>query len=90
MSIHIRPEGRLSKCIVYGTDYLRHLSCVTGFADKELLLDCTDRTFLLQPENSPAIIERTLAYRMAADQSLDTRRCESLHGMHASETPPAR
>jgi hypothetical protein len=70
----------------------RHSSCVTGYADKELLLDCTDRTFLLQPENSPAIIERTLAYRIAADQSLDTRRCEHLPGMqflrHHRRTEP--
>ena len=47
---------------------------VAGFADKELLLDCTDRTFLLQPADSPAIVERSLANRIAAGQALLTHR----------------
>ena len=47
---------------------------VPGFADKELLLDCTDCTFLLQPADSPAIVERSLANRIASGQALLTHR----------------
>ena len=53
---------------------VRQLDHIAGFADKELLLDCTDRTFLLQPADSPAIIERSLANRIASGQALLTHR----------------
>ena len=53
---------------------LRCTSVVVGYKDKALLLDCTQASFVLQPADSPPVIERILAYSVDAGSSLETNR----------------
>lgn len=50
-------------------------TCVmVGYKDKALLLDCSQASFVLQPADSPPVIERTLAYSVDAGSSVETYR----------------
>lgn len=47
---------------------------IAGYEDKALLLDCTQASFILQPVDSPPVIERALAYGVDVGTPVETYR----------------
>ena len=49
-----------------------------GYEDKALHLDCSQASFLLQPQGSPPVIERALAYSVDDSSPIETHRSARL------------
>ena len=53
-----------------------YLACrvPTGYGDRELLVECTGSSLLIQSEDSPALVDRRLAYPVDSARAIETMR----------------
>ena len=51
-----------------------HGACSAGYADKDLMVDCTEMGLKVQPHSSPAVIERVFDYSIDRSRPVDTFR----------------